>query len=167
MSLITENNQQYYAGSQSFLSAAGSGQTFTTTFDTDLIYGSYDPLNVNYALNNFKLYKAEPGQLNYTEITGEWVVTGNNDIYITGNLVENTSIIVQLKTETGGNYGNKDAYGNTVQDNWGSYAYTKLNDVINNFIVAYVGAGKLIPSVKRTDVIFQLKELCKSLAMIH
>lgn len=157
MSLITENNQQYYAGSQSFLSAAGSGQTFTTTFDTDLIYGSYDPLNVDYALNNFKLYKAEPGQLNYTEITGEWVVTGNNDIYITGNLVENTSIIVQLKTETGGNYGNKDAYGNTVQDNWGSYAYTKLNDVINNFIVAYVGAGKLIPSVKRTDVIFHAK----------
>ena len=156
MSLITENNQQYYAGSQSFLSAAGSGQTFTTTFDTDLIYGSYDPLNVNYALNNFKLYKAEPGQLNYTEITGGWVVTGN-DIYITGNLVENTSIIVQLKTETGGNYGNKDAYGNTVQDNWGSYAYTKLNDVINNFIVAYVGAGKLIPSVKRTDVIFHAK----------
>jgi len=156
MSLITENNQQYYAGSQSFLSAAGSGQTFTTTFDTDLIYGSYDPLNVDYALNNFKLYKAEPGQLNYTEITGGWVATGN-DIYITGNLVENTSIIVQLKTETGGNYGNKDAYGNTVQDNWGSYAYTKLNDVINNFIVAYVGAGKLIPSVKRTDVIFHAK----------
>ena len=156
MSLITENNQQYYAGSQSFLSAAGSGQTFTTTFDTDLIYGSYDPLNVDYALNNFKLYKAEPGQLNYTEITGGWVVTGN-DIYITGNLVENTSIIVQLKTETGGNYGDKDAYGNTVQDNWGSYAYTKLNDVINNFIVAYVGAGKLIPSVKRTDVIFHAK----------
>ena len=156
MSLITENNQQYYAGSQSFLSEAGSGQTFTTTFDTDLIYGSYDPLNVDYALNNFKLYKAEPGQLNYTEITTEWVATGN-DIYITGNLVENTSIIVQLKTQTGGNYGNKDAYGNTVQENWGSYAYTKLNDVINNFIVAYVGAGKLIPSVKRTDVIFHAK----------
>ena len=156
MSLITENNQQYYAGSQSFLSAAGSGQTFTTTFDTNLIYGSYDPLNVDYALNNFKLYKAEPGQLNYTEITTEWVTTGN-DIYITGNLVENTSIIVQLKTQTGGNYGNKDAYGNTVQENWGSYSYTKLNDVINNFIVAYVGAGKLIPSVKRTDVIFHAK----------
>ena len=156
MSLITENNQQYYAGSQSFLSTAGSGQTFTTTFDTNLIYGSYDPLNVDYALNNFKLYKAEPGQLNYTEITTEWVATGN-DIYITGNLVENTSIIVQLKTQTGGNYGNKDAYGNTVQENWGSYSYTKLNDVINNFIVAYVGAGKLIPSVKRTDVIFHAK----------
>ncbi len=156
MSLITENNQQYYAGSQSFLSAAGSGQTFTTTFDTNLIYGSYDPLNVDYAINNFKLYTAASGNPNYTEYVLDYTVVGNT-ITITGILDNNTSVVVQLKTETGGNYGNKDAFGNTVQDNWGSYAYTKLNDVINNFIVAYVGAGKLIPSVKRTDVIFHAK----------
>jgi len=42
-------------------------------------------------------------------------------------------------------------------DNYGGYQYTSLNDVINNFMVAYVGAGKLIPSVKRTDVIFHAK----------
>ena len=35
--------------------------------------------------------------------------------------------------------------------------YTKLDDVIDNFLIAYVGAGKLIPSVKRTDVIFHAK----------
>jgi len=156
MSLITENNQQYYAGSQSFLSAAGSGQTFTTTFDTNLIYGNYNPSNVDYAINNFKLYTAAPGNLNYTEYVLDYTIVGNT-ITITGNLDDNTSVVVQLKTETGGNYGNKDAFGNTVQDNWGSYAYTKLNDIINNFIVAYVGAGKLIPSVKRTDVIFHAK----------
>ena len=34
---------------------------------------------------------------------------------------------------------------------------TKLDDVIDNFLIAYVGAGKLIPSVKRTDVIFHAK----------
>ena len=67
MGLITENNQQYYAGVQKFLSAAGSGQTFTTTFDTDLVFGSYDPLETNYALNNFKLYTANAGVLTYTE----------------------------------------------------------------------------------------------------
>ena len=156
MSLITENNQQYYAGSQSFLSAAGSGQQFITTFDTNLVFGSYNPIETNYALNNFKLYTAAPGNPNYTEYVLDYTVVGNT-ITITGNLDDNTSVVVQLKTETGGNYGNKDAFGNTVQDNWGSYAYTKLNDVINNFIVAYVGAGKLIPSVKRTDVIFHAK----------
>ena len=38
-----------------------------------------------------------------------------------------------------------------------SIEYTKLTDVIDNFLIAYVGAGKLIPSVKRTDVIFHAK----------
>lgn len=156
MSLITENNKQYYAGSQSFLVTGASGSSFTTTFDTELVFGSYDPLETNYALNNFKLYTAAAGVLEYTEYIDEYTVTGNT-ISIDGGLDLNTSLIVQLKTEEGGEYGNRDAYGDTVQENWGSYAYTKLNDIINNFLVAYVGAGKLIPSVKRTDLIFFAK----------
>jgi hypothetical protein len=44
-----------------------------------------------------------------------------------------------------------------LYENYGSYEYISLNDVINNFIVAYVGTGKLIPSVKRTDVMFHAK----------
>ena len=70
MSLITETNQQYYAGSQSFLSKTGNAsESFTTTFDTNLVFGSNDPLQVNYSLNNFKLYTAAVGVLTYTEYT--------------------------------------------------------------------------------------------------
>jgi hypothetical protein len=157
MGLITENNEQYYSGSQKFIVPGDApNQQFTTTFDTNLVFGSYNPAQADYALNNFKLYTAVPGNPNYTEYVLPYTVTGNT-ITIAEDLDQGISIVVQLKTETGGNYGNKDAFGNTVQDNWGSYAYTKLNDVINNFIVAYVGAGKLIPSVKRTDVIFHAK----------
>ena len=83
MGLITENNQQYYAGSQKFLSAAGAGQAFTTTFDTNLVFGSNDPLQVNYALNNFKLYTAAAGVLAYTEYTLPFTVA-NNIVTITG-----------------------------------------------------------------------------------
>ena len=46
---------------------------------------------------------------------------------------------------------------NVIQESRGSYEYTRLNDVIDNFLIAYVGTGKLIPSVKRTDVIFHAK----------
>ena len=56
MGLITETNEQYYQGVQAFRGAASgtlSGQKFTTTFNTDLIFGSYNPSDVNYALNNF------------------------------------------------------------------------------------------------------------------
>ena len=45
----------------------------------------------------------------------------------------------------------------TVWDMHGSYEYISIDDVINNFLIAYVGEGKLIPSVKRTDVIFHAK----------
>ena len=158
MGLIQENNRQYYAGAQTFTSAASAavGQEFTTTFDTNLVFGNYNPAEPNYALNNFKIYTAASGVLTYTEYTSEFTVAGNV-ITITGSLDANTSIAIQLKSTTGGNYGNEDAYGNTVEENWGSYSYTKLEDVVNNFQVAYVGTGKLIQSVKRTDVIFHAK----------
>ena len=45
----------------------------------------------------------------------------------------------------------------TMWDMHGSYEYISIDDVINNFLIAYVGEGKLIPSVKRTDVIFHAK----------
>jgi len=156
MGLITENNQQYYAGVQKFLSAAGSGQAFTTTFNTDLVFGSYDPLQPNYALNNFKLYTANAGVLTYTEYVLPYTVEGNK-ITITNSLPANTSVVVQLKILSGGEYGNRDAYGNTVEENYNSYSYISLEDIINNFQVAYVGTGKLIPSCKRTDIIFHAK----------
>jgi hypothetical protein len=161
MGLITETNEQYYAGSQKFLAVAvvgGANQNFTTTFDTNLVFGganAWNPLDTNYALNNFKLYKAVPGVLTYTEITTIYTVVGNT--IAIPSLGVNDSIVVQLKRLDGGNYGNRDAVGTAVEENYDDYSYIKLNDVINNFQVAYVGAGKNIPSVKRTDLIFHAK----------
>ena len=37
---------------------------------------------------------------------------------------------------------------------FGNYQFTSLDDVINQFLVAYVGEDKIIPKVKRTDVQF-------------
>ena len=57
MSLVTETNQQYYQGAQVFLiPSTGINQEFTTTFNTNLVFGNFDPINVDYALNNFKVY---------------------------------------------------------------------------------------------------------------
>ena len=49
--LITETNQQYYEGAQGF-QQNGALFSFTTTFNTDLTFGSYDPNNDNYLYNN-------------------------------------------------------------------------------------------------------------------
>ena len=117
MGLITENNEQYYAGSQRFLSIAGTGQKFTATFDTNLILGSSDPSQVDYALNNFKLYTALPSVLTYTEYILPYTVA-DNVITIAGTLALNTSVVIQLKSLEGGQYGNRDAFGQAVEDNY-------------------------------------------------
>jgi hypothetical protein len=159
MSLITETNQQYYQGAQGF---RGDNTTlaFKTTFDTDLVLGSFDPNNINYALNNFKLYTSSTGiPGSYSEYITQYTVVGNVITFPTAP-ANGLYIVVQLKKLDGGLYGQTDtekAYGQVVEDNYGSYSYITLDDVINNFEVAYVGAGKLISSVKRTDLIFHAK----------
>jgi hypothetical protein len=160
MALVTETNQQYYAGAQGFTVQDAVGEnSFTFTFDTNLILGSSDPNNINYQKNNFKLYHSVDG-LTYNEIVGApygpFTLSGNT-ITLASNVPQGEVIVCQLKRLDGGNYGDRTAYGTTVEKNYGSYAYVTLNNIINNFIVAYVGQGKLIPSVKRTDLVFHAK----------
>ena len=163
MGLITETNQQYYQGAQGFSSLAvlptPNSQAFTATFDTDLVFGSWNPSEANYALNNFKLYTSPSGiPGTYTEYVSAYTMV-NNTITLVG-LQADTKIVIQLKVLTGGKYGQSEsqkAYGQTVEDNYGNYSYITLNEAINNFLVAYVGKSKLILDVKRTDVMFHAK----------
>ena len=221
--LITETNRQYYAGAQQqYYATAGAGQTITSTFDTDLVFGTSDPLGGQYGLNNFKVFTS-PNSLTWTELTpvtsqttatsvagaillpGERTLTiqANNVNIVTGMVIQNTAgtqtfgtvksitsatiFVVTVTLATGlppttalvfklaepfteaNNIITIASYlpattdvkiqlsETAIQQNYGSYEYTRLDDVIESFLVAYVGAGKLIPSVKRTDVIFHAK----------
>jgi len=159
MSLITETNQQYYQGAQGFR-GDDIKVSFTTTFDTDLILGNFNPNSIDYALNNFKLYTSTTGLPgDFLEYTASYTVIGNVITFPTAP-ASGLYIVVQLKKLDGGLYGSTDAekaYGQVVEDNYGSYSYVTIGDIVNNFEVAYVGAGKLITSVKRTDLIFHAK----------
>ena len=159
MSLITETNQQYYQGAQGF---RGDNTTlaFKTTFDTDLVLGSFDPNNVNYALNNFKLYTSSTGLPgSYSEYITTFTVV-DNAVTFPAAPATGLYIVVQLKKLDGGLYGSTEAekaYGQIVEDNYGSYSYITLNDAIDNFMVGYVGDGKLIQTAKKSDVLFFAK----------
>jgi len=163
MGLITETNQQYYQGAQGFSSLAvlptPNNQAFTATFNTDLVFGSWNPSEASYALNNFKVYTSPTGiPGTYTEYVSAYTVVNNTITLV--DLQANTKIVIQLKVLTGGKYGQTEAekaYGQAVEDNYGSYSYITLNEAINNFLVAYVGKSKLILDVKRTDVMFHAK----------
>ena len=162
MALVTETNQQYYAGAQPFRGDAGNtaNQKFTTTFNTDLVFGSHDPNNADYIKNNFKIYTSTQGiPGTWSEYTAAYTVS-NNVITITGTPGANIYIVVQLKSLDGGKYGNTNpekAFGDAVEENYGSYSYIKLGDIIDNFMVGYVGDGKVIQTCKKSDVVFFAK----------
>ena len=156
--LITESNRQYYEGAKSII-AFEEQQTFNFSgFDTPLIWKSSDINNDDYELNNFKFYKSDDGGQSFF-LFDNTILNVSSDGTIIVDDVPNAGdiLLVQLKRLEGGKYGDNNAFGTVVEENYGSYAYITLEDIINNFIIAYVGSGKLISDVKRTDVIFHAK----------
>jgi hypothetical protein len=164
MSLITETNRQYYEGAKSIV--ATSGQTVFTFsgFDTSIVWYTSDVDNDNYELNNFKFYRSTDNGITFNEVVYYTTPTSPRILSVKDGVVTLNSgaalgdiYLVQLKRLEGGKYGDKNAFGTVVEENYGSYAYIKLNQIIDNFVVAYVGDDKLIPSIKRTDIIFHAK----------
>ena len=49
-------------------------------------------------------------------------------------------------------------------NDYGNYQFTSLDDVINQFIVAYVGEDKIISKIKRTDVAFHAQRAMQELS---
>ena len=135
MGLLTETNEQYYAGQQSFTTTPAQVK-FTWTGDTNLVA---TVTGVSYA--NFEVYKNGVLLTPTTEYT-----LSENAVTLIGAAIPTTGDAVVIKLLT-----------STVWANNGNYSYISLKDVINNFMVAYVGMDKLIPRVKRSDVMFHAK----------
>jgi hypothetical protein len=138
MGLLTETNEQYYAGQQSFTATAAQ-TTFTWTGDVTLIATTAT------SYTNFKLLV---DNVEWTQVAGapvgtQYQLSGDNIVTVPA-MVGGEVVVIQLLDSA------KWANNN-------SYSYITLTDVINNFMVAYVGMDKLIPRVKRSDVMFHAK----------
>ncbi len=138
MGLLTETNEQYYAGQQSFTATAAQ-TTFTWTGDVTLIATTAT------SYTNFKLLV---NNVEWTQVAGapvgtQYQLSGDNIVTVPA-MAGGEVVVIQLLDSA------KWANNN-------SYSYITLTDVINNFMVAYVGMDKLIPRVKRSDVVFHAK----------
>jgi hypothetical protein len=141
--LITETNEEYYVG-QKVYNLTSVQNEFVTTLNTELTDGVVGEYNRNYYLqtsnDNGSTWVTVPSEVKTG--TTNTVVSGTNDTPIDLN----PGLLVRVVL-----------FVAALEANYGGYSYIKLGDIINNFLIAYVGAGKLIPSVKRTDVIFHAK----------
>ena len=145
--LIQETNLQYYAGAQIIYTPVAT-TTYTFTFNTQLSMGSvtsWSPTDPDYGLNNFLIYTSVNG-ITWTPFVTTFTLLNNS-----------TGSIITLAQQPIGTYIKVQLKEDAVANNYGGYEYTKLNDIINNFMVAYVGQDKLIPNVRRSDVIFHAK----------
>ena len=141
MGLITETNEEYYAGEKVFLIATSTTQSsFVTTFNTELALSSSS------ADSNFIFEISTDGGSTYAVYSAGVVSLSNDNRTIDVSVAVAGPAIARVTLKIA-----------SVQNNYGGYSYVKLNDIINTFIATYVGTGKLIPSVKRTDVIFHAK----------
>lgn len=129
MGLIKETNAQYYSGQQVFSGSTSTGP-YTWTGDTDLALSP---------IPNFKVLKNEVE----LTITTDYTVSNNSITLVSAPLASDV-ISINLLTEA-------------IWNNYGSYEYISIDDVVNNFLMSYVGYDKIIPRVKRTDVLFHAK----------
>jgi len=141
MGLITETNAQYYSGQQVFTSLnAVVDPTFTCTFNTNVV-SAYDSAGLQISqASNYTIFLDGAAQAENISYISDAV---NNVITLTGTYTA-VNVYVQLKQSA-------------VNENYNSYAYISLKDIVNNFIVGYVGMDKIIPRVKRSDVVFHAK----------
>tara|TARA_R100001460_G_scaffold15870_1_gene34882 strand:- start:65 stop:1225 length:1161 start_codon:yes stop_codon:yes gene_type:complete len=141
MGLVTENNAQYYSGQQTFPGVtAVVNPSFKCTFGVDVV-SAFDKLGVQLSsASNYTIYLDGVAQSeNLSYVSDPF----NNIIELNGTITA-ASILIELKQPA-------------INENYGGYEYTTLDNVINNFLVAYVGEDKLITKIKRTDVMFHAK----------
>jgi len=172
--LINETNEQYYVGTQSNIVSytAGAMDNMVYTFDEILTVASatsWNPSDFEYHLNNFIVEVSPDGLAPYQLWDGTGGAGSPAGPAGTGGgyTISRFSNIKPFSTLT---FNNPDAItdGYYVRvklksqlvdgaPNYGDYQYISIFDLVNNFMVGYVGKDKLIPRVKRTDVLFFAK----------
>ena len=156
---IKENDSQYYAGQYGPLqNTSGVNQTVFSFPDLNTtLISNYDDLGTSTQVRSTGNFTAHllatattlPSTSNQIPV-GNIIVTNttNNTIQlknIQGSAIPNNQFIFLQLTDV------------AIGENYGSYSVLSLNDIINNFIVAYTGRDKILTRIKRTDVLFHAR----------
>ena len=163
---IKENDSQYYAGQYGpLLNTSGANQLYWSFPDLNTtLISNYDSLAFGVQVRDTGNFTAHllattttlPTEANKIPVQNIIVTdTTNNTIELKnagGSVIPNgQSIFLQLTDIARG-------------DNWGSYSYLTLNDIINNFLNIYVGEDQIIQRLKRKDVLFHARRAVQELS---
>jgi hypothetical protein len=135
MGLLTETNEQYYAGQQAQIATgvASPNEVLTTWGGDTALVNTTATTNTNFKV-----------KLNNVVLASTAYSMVNNIVTMNTPTVAGDTVIIEL-------------LDNAKWANYGSYEYIKMEDIVNNFLLAYTGEGKIIPHAKRTDIMFHAK----------
>ena len=136
MGLLTQTEQQYYDVKKAF-TGDGSTTLFTVSNSEQTFPTGYTSSNVDIYIDNV-LIIPNSYTFSFTTVDG-WHVDFTTPV------------------GTGTAYGapaNSAAIVIDVSSNFGNYQYITLSDIINNFMISYVGQDKVISKLDRVDVVF-------------
>ncbi len=147
MPLLTATQQSYYNQSKSW---TGDGSTLSfNVAEADFPTRPTQQTNIKVFINNIEIAKNNYSY-NGTGV-GDTTADDSYNLVFTNSGINSavqaatgaplTGLVITLQ-ET-----------NAVEQ-YGDYQYIKLADIVNNFIIQYVGLDKLIHKVKRTDIFF-------------
>ena len=143
--LFQKTQEAYYQQSQSSFSTEPDGSQLTFTL-TNVFFPSIPSAktDIRVFVNDVEI---DTDNYGYNGSTGVITFSGNtnntNELESDGAPKANATLKVQERA---------------LSESFGTYQYVSLDDVVNNFLIAYVGENKVIPKVKRTDVAILMVE---------
>ena len=143
MGLITKTAESYYNQSQSFI---GNG-TLTEFTLTDTFFPTI-PTTKSQIKVTIDGKEIGVGNYNYPKVGTTSTIqftanTDNTDVLESDGRVKNLLKVIVSES--------------VPKEKFGNYRYISLNDLVNNYIVAFVGDGKIISNVKKSEVLFHAK----------
>ena len=146
MGLLKQTQQQYYDVKKSF-NGDGTTSLFTVSNSQNTFPTTYSNSNVDVYIDNV-LIISNSYLFSFTTING-WHVdfsisTGTGTAH--GAPASSAAIVID------------------VSSNFGNYQHVTLSDVINNFMISYIGQDKIINKVDRTDVAFHAQRALQELS---
>jgi len=149
MPLFQGTQQGYYSQSQSFTGLGAGNLTYgpvtTAFFPTRPTQQSEIRVFINeieVSKNSYSYNGTSPGD-----------TTADNSYNIVFN---NSNVNTDIQAADGSPLVNFPVLIQEIlpSEEYGNYQYVSLEDVINNFIISYVGEDKIISKIRRTDVAF-------------
>tara|TARA_R110002012_G_scaffold7087_3_gene33464 strand:+ start:2233 stop:3399 length:1167 start_codon:yes stop_codon:yes gene_type:complete len=149
MPLFNGTQQGYYEQSQSFIGAGAGNVTVGPVTTAAFATRPTQQVDIIVFINNI--------EVNKNSYSYNGTSPGDTTVDNSYNLVfNNTNVNTNIQAADG-----SPLLGLTIllrevlaTEQFGNYQYVSLENIINNFIISYVGEDKIISKIRRTDVAF-------------